>query len=872
LRPEHISFTFPAADIWNRLFGTAAIFIFAFSLALTVSPAVRMHTWQVNILWIHWFGFITWLSGFYFLGRFQTRVLPDADPILIPLVSFLTGWGLMTIYRVDPYFGLRQTAWLALSIGLLWFILRTEGFVAVFHRYKYLWLTLGIALLALTLLIGVYPGGFGPQLWLGFAGVYFQPSELLKLLLVVFLAAYLSDRLRIAFNFTQLATPALIIFGIAIVILLVQRDLGTSALLLILFSIMLFMAAGKYWQILLSVAGLALAAFIGYHLFDVIRLRVDSWINPWLDPSGRSYQIVQSIMAVSSGGIFGRGPGLGSPRVVPVAQSDFIFSAIAEETGLVGVIGLICLMILLVHRGFRIAFRSRSVYHRLLAAGVTSFLAFQSILIIGGNLRVLPLTGVTLPFMSYGGSSLVVSMICAGILVKLSDTEGEDPAFLEKPAPYFFIAGTAIAGFVGILLASGWWSMIRSNSLLTRTDNPRLGINERYSPRGNILDNAGEKINMTSGVSGNFKRFYLYPPLSPVFGFNTSSYGQTGLESALDGFLRGERGVPSSIIWWNHLVHGQPPPGLDIKTTIDMRLQQEADQLLEGRKGALVLLNALSGDVLAMSSHPNVDPNQAEDMWSGWMQDIQSPLLNRATQASYPLGTMLTPFLLAERQYSIQGREPPGSMDIQYKGVNYTCGFSPGRADSWAAGIIAGCPAPSVNLAGSFSVEEISQVIEKYGLSSLPEFILPQAAIDSRPTPGEPESLIFGEDQLRASPLQIALAASAITNGSFVPTPLLAVSYRSPEGWIYFPHGRNDGKFDPSAGSIRNMLSSDDYPGWEASGRSKSSQGTFSWFIGGTAADWEGIPLALALLMEEDAPLDARRIGTGLLTAATNPY
>ena len=830
-----------------------------------------MHTWQVNYLWIHWLGFITWLLGFYFLGKFLTRIIPDADPVLIPLISFLSGWGLLTIYRVNPYFGLRQTAWLAVSLGLLWVILRSKDFLKILHSYKYLWLTLGIVMLALTLFIGVYPGGFGPQLWLGFAGVFFQPSEVLKLLLVVFLAAYLSDRIKIAFNFTHLVTPALIIFGIAIAILLVQRDLGTSALLLILFSIMLFLAAGRYWQILLSVAVLILAAYIGYHLFDVIRLRVDSWINPWLDPSGRSYQIVQSLMAVASGGIFGRGPGLGSPRVVPVSQSDFIFSAISEETGLVGTIGLICLMILLVHRGFRIAFRADTGYHRLLAAGVTSLLAFQSILIIGGNLRVLPLTGVTLPFMSYGGSSLLVSMVCAGILILISDTEGDDPALLEKPVPYLFIAGAAIAGFVLILLVNGWWSIVRSRDLLTRTDNPRLGINERYSPRGNILDNKGGKINHTTGVAGDFERVYLYPPLSPVFGFNTSSYGQTGLESALDRYLRGERGIPSSIVWWNHMVFGQPPPGLDIKTTIDMQLQQEADRLLEGRKGALVLLNAQTGEVLAMASHPNVDPNQAESMWSGWMQDSQSPLLNRATQAAYPLGTLLAPFLLTERLDTIQDREPPGSMDIQYNGVNYSCGFSPDKADSWETGIIAGCPAPSIALAGSFSAEEISGLIDEFSFMHSPEFILPQVALKSEQGFDDPKSLIFGEDQLRVTPLQVALAASAITNNTNIPSPLLAVSYRSPDGWVYFPHSQNNNEMNLETDNIQGMLSSTAYPGWEASGRSKSSQGTFSWFMGGTSSGWQGIPLAISLVLEDDAPFDARRIGTGLLQTATEP-
>jgi cell division protein FtsW (lipid II flippase) len=872
LRPNNYDIYLPAGSAPNRLFGVAAVFLFTFSLALSFSPAARMHSWNVDLLWTHWLGYFTWLICFFLLSKSIQNLLPDADPMLLPVVSFLVGWGLLTIYRINIYFGLRQTAWLALSILVLWLILRERGFIEVLRRYKYLWFALGILLLGLTFLIGVYPGGFGPQLWLGFAGIFFQPSEMLKLLVVIFLSAYLADRLRVTFHFSQVLIPAFVIFAIAIAILLVQRDLGTSVLLLILFSIMLFLAAGRYWLILLSLAGLILAAYLGYHQFDVIRLRMDAWINPWLDPSGRSYQIVQSLMAFSAGGIFGRGPGLGSPRVVPVAQSDFIFSAIGEEVGLVGTVGLICLMILFVHRGFQISFRARSTYFRLLAAGITSFLAFQSILIVGGNLRVLPLTGVTLPFMSYGGSSLLVSMICVGILLKVSDTGGEDPAILEKPIPYFIVLGVAMAGFIGIILTNGWWSIIRSGDLLTRTDNPRLGINERYSPRGSILDQKGEAINRTQGVAGDYSRSYLYPPLSPVFGFDTSAYGQTGLEAALDGFLRGERGLPSSVIWWNHFIHGQPPPGLDIKTTIDMHLQQEADKLLGGRKGALVLLNAQTGEVLAMASHPNVDPNQAETMWNGWMQDAQAPLLNRATQASYPLGTMLSPFLLAQKGESFQGREPPGSMDIQYEGVNYTCGFNPKGENTWAEGIIAGCPAPSIALTSSFSREEIGKILDDFGFSSLPEFILPQAEIHLLSASPDPKSLVFGEGQLRISPLQVALAAAAISNGDHLPSPQLATAYRSPAGWVYFPEAKISKIDNPMISQVRNSLASEEFPGWGAVGRSISSQGSFSWYLGGTMPEWKGIPLSVALVLEEDAPLDARDIGSGMLLAATTPH
>ena len=199
--------------------------------------------------------------------------------------------------------------------------------------------------------------------------------------------------------------------GIATLLFLVQRDLGTATIFIFLYSAMVFLATGWRWVPAASLGTLFGAGVLGYLVFDVIRLRVDAWINPWLDPAGRSYQIVQSLLAVANGGIFGRGPGLGNPSLVPVAHSDFIFAAIAEEGGLISVIGLFTLIGFLIYRGLRTAILASDNFRRYLAAGLTAFLAAQSVLIMGGNLRLLPLTGVTLPFISYGGSSLLVSFL-----------------------------------------------------------------------------------------------------------------------------------------------------------------------------------------------------------------------------------------------------------------------------------------------------------------------------------------------------------------------------------------------------------------------------------------------------------------------------
>ncbi len=240
----------------------------------------------------------------------------------------------------------------------------------------------------------------------------------------------------------------------------------------------------------------------------MVRLRIDAWLNPWLDPSGRSFQIVQSLMAVANGGTSGRGPGLGSPGLVPVAISDFIFVAIAEETGLVGTLGLLALIGFFVARGLRTAMRAPDSFRRILAAGLTAYIGAQSILIIGGNIRLFPLTGVTLPFVSYGGSSLLTSFLALLILLFISSQPEDEPAPLPNPQPYLILAGLVGLGLLRLAVTNAWWAVWRGPDLLQRTDNARRSIDDRYVKRGSLLDRNGTPIDLTLGKTGR-----LHPQL-----------------------------------------------------------------------------------------------------------------------------------------------------------------------------------------------------------------------------------------------------------------------------------------------------------------------------------------------------------------------
>jgi cell division protein FtsW len=215
----------------------------------------------------------------------------------------------------------------------------------------------------------------------------------------------------------------LLMWGISVVVLVWQRDLGTATLFFVVFIVMLYLASGRVWLLLGGLLLLIAAGTTAYYLFDVVALRVNIWWNPWPTADSDAYQIVQSLMAVSDGGIFGQGIGQGRPTVIPVVHSDFVYAAIAEEWGLIGVIGVMVCLGIIVVRGMRIAVLSRQRFRSLLAAGLSVMLAAQSILIMGGVLKLVPLTGVTLPFVSYGGSSLLTCFMIIGLLLVLSREE-----------------------------------------------------------------------------------------------------------------------------------------------------------------------------------------------------------------------------------------------------------------------------------------------------------------------------------------------------------------------------------------------------------------------------------------------------------------
>jgi peptidoglycan glycosyltransferase len=383
-----------------------------------------------------WLMLLVWIACAIIGGRLIEYRLPRRERLLFPLAMLMSGWGLVIIERLAPNFADRQTIWLAISVAAMLAIVYAPNVLRLLRGYRYTLLVVGLALLVATIVLGRNPSGLAgaPALWLGFGDFFFQPSELLKVILVVFLASYLAEQYpalraegvamdRGRFS-PRIAGPVALMWGLSVVILIWQRDLGTAILFFIVFLVLLYVASGYTPLLLAGALLIGVAGIVAYRLFSVVQLRVDIWLNPWVEADGRAFQIVQSLLAFAAGGVFGQGIGQGSPGYIPVVHSDFVFAALAEEWGLLGVVGMIACLAVFAVQGLRIAIIQRArPFHALLAVGLSVMFATQSLLIMGGVLKLIPLTGVTLPFFSYGGSSLLINFVMVGLLLRLSAGE-----------------------------------------------------------------------------------------------------------------------------------------------------------------------------------------------------------------------------------------------------------------------------------------------------------------------------------------------------------------------------------------------------------------------------------------------------------------
>ena len=650
---------------------------------------------------------------------------PGADPALLPIVFALSGIGITFVTRLEPSASMGQIVYLFLGVALMVGTLAVVKNLEVVKRYKYVLGAAGIALLVLPMLIGTEI--YGSKLWIKIGSFQFQPGEFAKVFIVLFLAGYLAENrellsisnrtvLGVKLPRLRLLYPLFIVWGVCLLVVAFERDLGSALLFYTIFLIMLYVATGRVSYVLIGLVLLAVGAFGMYQIMGHVQVRVAIWLDPFKDAQNLGFQIVQALYSLADGGLLGVGIGKGlGGDSIPVVASDMIFAAIGEEMGLLGGAAVLLLFMLFAVRGLTTAARAKSDLAAFSAAGLTAAISFQAFTIVGGVTKLIPLTGVTLPFMSQGGSSLLASFVIVALLLRAGDeatgrsteiantsTEltpvgyrpgGSRGSHMHRPAldtpesgllgrvalanrltrtVFLFTALFAVLignlTYIQVFKAAEYQDMPSNNHTITKA---------RYIKRGSIITADG--LTLAESIQqedGTYVRSYPNGNLAAhAVGYYSQQYGSSGVESSQDKTLTGSKDYSS---WQNALnsLAGITEPGNSVQLTIDSRIQQAAEQALAGRKGAIVVLDPRTGAVLAWASAPAYDNTdiaaamEAANASGG----ADTSMFDRATQALYSPGSTFKTVTLSSAlengvaalssTYSSPGRMEIGGADV----------------------------------------------------------------------------------------------------------------------------------------------------------------------------------------------------------------
>ncbi|HHY47338.1 MAG TPA: FtsW/RodA/SpoVE family cell cycle protein, partial [Firmicutes bacterium] len=523
-------------------------------------------------------------------------------------------------------------------------------------------------------------------------------------------------------------------------------------------------------------------------------------------PSGAGYQMIQSLYAIAAGGITGRGLGLGLPTAIPAVETDFVLSSILEELGLAGGIGILAVYFYLACTSIRVMMKAPDEFGSLMAGGIGALFSLQVLTIAGGIVRLVPLTGVTMPFVSYGGSSMVTSFAALSILAMVQ----ADPAG-DKDSPEFaggigragrrFLMFLA-SGFSLVALALAYYNTVACGKLLWDSRNPRLAELERSIVRGSVLARGGEVLAHSSPGAGGQRRSYSVPvSLSQLVGYSHEKYGKSGIEAAYNRELLGLDGVRGS--WGLYPGLRQVPPatrqgndrarrGKDIVLTIDLGLQRAAQAAMAGRTGAACAMVPATGEVLACVSEPGFDPGRLGETWDDISKDPLSPLLNRATQGLYPPGSAFKPLVaLAALDSGVfapdQVIECRGSITVD--GHVISC---PGHGEgsrghgrvTMGQALAESCNVAFVQIACTCGQQVIKDAVRRFGFGVDPDIRVPASPcrfpLDKEMTRGLLAETGIGQGETLVTPLFMAQLASAIGMDGRMPLPQIVAGTISP--------------------------------------------------------------------------------------------
>lgn len=840
------------------------------------------------------------------------KLAPGADPALLPLSFALSGIGIAFVTRLAPELAMRQVMWLFFGVVCMLLVLIFLKNLDRIANYKYTLMIVGFLLLLSPLLPVVGQEIYGSRIWLNIAGISFQPGEIAKILIVLFLAGYLAQNREMLSIFTHrigpfkipdLATlvPLLVMWVISLLIVIFEKDLGSALVVFFVFITMLYVATGKKTYLIIGFVLIAIGGVAAFLLFDHVQIRVDTWLDPFKDATGDGYQLVQAIFSIADGGLFGVGIGNGMSDQIPIVESDFIFAAIAEETGLLGAAGLLLLYLCFAIRGLVTAARAKSDVSSFIAVGLTASIILQAFIIVGGVTRLIPLTGLTLPFVSQGGSSLLASFIAIGFLLRCGDQSTglgtemisgtgtlSSESVLGRVSLGKRLTKTMIAFSVlfALLVANLTLIMVvQANDYKNMPSNNHTLAREARTERGTI--STYDNVVLAQSVlqdDGTYERVYPSGTLAAhVVGYASEAYGTAGIEASYNDTLKGQRNYAS----WVDVVNAATDagtPGNDVKLTINSTIQQAAEQALDGFNGACVVIDPETGAVLALASSPSYNASDIESILSSGSDS--SALYNRATQALYSPGStfkMVSLTTALENNVATESSvfSSPGEMTIGNGKVNNFGNYSYGeitlaRATELSSNTVYG------QLGTQIGSDRLVEGSEKFGFNQDVSFDIPLVkSLMPDPnemtewetawaTAGEPVGQHASPAGPQATVLQMALVGCVIANDGVMEQPYLVDSIYNADGECSFtarPSSLMTATSSSIAKRVRTVLegvvnsgtgTAAAVQGVQIAGKTGTSETgkeyDDSWFVG--MGPSENCKVVVAIALEQGASLD----------------
>ena len=844
----------------------------------------------------------------FIVSHISIRFLaPDADPAILPIVFALSGIGIAFVTRLAPDLAVNQVIWLFVSVAAMVATLALSRHLDKLANYKYTLMVLGFALLLSPLLPLVGVEHYGSRIWLAIGPFSFQPGELAKVVIVLFVGGYLAANREMLSVFTwklgpfklpdvRTLAPLLLMWGISLLIVAFEKDLGSALVFFFVFLAMLYVATGKKFYLVIGLL-LMLAGIVGaYAVFDHVKTRVANWIDPFADPQDAGYQMVQGIYSIADGDLFGVGIGRGLCDLIPFVESDYIFAAIAEECGLLGAAGLLLLYLSFAIRGYVTAARAKSDFSSLVAAGLTTTICLQAFIIVGGVTRLIPLTGITLPFVSQGGSSLLSSFIAVGLLLRCGDEGtgvGQEMTNATESIHANSVLGRVSLGkrlTAGIIILSVLFAMLVANLTLIMVVQARdyqnmAGNNHTMAKqatikRGSISTYDGTVLaKSVDDGSGSYERTYPAGNLaSQVVGYYSTKYGTSGIEAACNDTLTGEQNYATWLDALNAQA-GITQPGNDVVLTLDTTIQQAAQEALAGYTGACVVMDPQSGVVLGMASTPTYSAADFESVLDAAAEgDESSALLNRAIQSLYAPGSTFKIVTLATAlengiadESSIY--DSPGKMEIGGADVTNYNENSLGETTLETA-IVYSSNTAFAQLGVEMGAETLIRGAEKFGFNANLDFdlplsksIMPKASEMSEwetawAAVGQPVGDEADSGPL-ASVLEMALVGCAIANDGTIMHPYLVDSIFNANGQRSFTASQTpflEACSKKTAERMTNVLekvveegtgTEAQIPGVKVAGKTGTAETgkelDDSWFVGFAPADDPQVVVAIVL-------------------------